>query len=228
MVATLDALIHEVRDASDDPLLQLERAVNRASEMGELADALLTYFVDRCRRSGLTWAEIGAHLGVTRQAAQRRFVDSVGDGVTFERFTMRAREALDAATAAAESLRHNYVGTEHELLGLFDVPGALAARVLNDAGVRREDVERSVLAHVQPGEVPTSGPLPFTPKAKKVLEEAANSALDLGHNYVGTEHILLGLYRGQEGVALQVLEELGATREAVRAGVIKALSGFSS
>src|SRR5688500_15404150 len=115
---TLDGLIREVRDESDDVLLQLESASQKALELAELGDALLTHFVDRCRRSGRTWAEIGEHLGVTRQAAQKRFVDSIGDGVTFERFTMRARQALDAAQQAAEALQHNYVGTEHQLLGL--------------------------------------------------------------------------------------------------------------
>ena len=227
MTVTLDALIHQVRDDSSDVLVQLESAVAQADQLGELADALVTYFVDRCRRSGLTWAEIGSHLGVTRQAAQQRFVDSVGDGVTFERFTMRAREALEQAQTAAESLQHNYIGTEHELLGLFDVPGALAGRVLLDLGVQRDAVERAVLARVARGARPTRGPLPFTPRARKVLEEALNAAADLGHSYVGTEHLLLGLYRGQEGLALEILNQLGATREAARAKVVELLSGFT-
>ncbi len=227
MTVTLDALIHQVRDDSSDVLVQLESAVAQADQLGELADALVTYFVDRCRRSGFTWAEIGSHLGVTRQAAQQRFVDSVGDGVTFERFTMRAREALELAQAAAESLQHNYIGTEHELLGLFDVPGALAGRVLLDLGIHRDAVEREVLSRVARGPQPTRGPLPFTPRARKVLEEALNAAADLGHNYVGTEHLLLGLYRGQEGFALEILEQLGATREATRAKVVELLSGYS-
>jgi hypothetical protein len=226
-MSTLDELIHTVRDESDDCLVQLEGAVTRADELGELADTLVTYFVDRCRRSGHTWAEIGEHLGVTRQAAQRRFVDSVGDGVTFERFTMRAREALDRAHAVAEELGHNYIGTEHELLALYDVPGALSARALTDLGVARDAVERAVLAHVARGPVPVRGPLPFTPRARKVLEESVNAAVDLGHNYVGTEHLLLGLFRGQDGIALHVLEELGATREAVKAKVVELLSGFT-
>src|SRR5215831_14956863 len=99
MPITIDELIHRARDTSDEPLEQLDAAVAEAAELGELADAVVTYFVDRCRRSGHTWAEIGGHLGVTRQAAQQRFVDVVGDGVTFERFTMRAREAIAQAHA---------------------------------------------------------------------------------------------------------------------------------
>src|SRR5512132_3560152 len=107
---TLDGLIQRVREEADDDLGQLERASRLSEELGELADSLLTYFVDRCRVSGRTWTEIGAHLGVSRQAVQKRFVDTVGAGVTFERFTMRARHALDRANEVAESMRHNYVG----------------------------------------------------------------------------------------------------------------------
>ncbi len=228
MTTTLNTLIHQVRGESDDSLLQLEIAVTRAGQMSDLADTLVTYFVDRCRRSGHTWAEIGTHLGVTRQAAQKRFVDSVGDGVTFERFTMRARNALDQAQVVAESLGHNYVGTEHQLLALFDVPGALAGRVLGHLGIQRDAVEREVLARGVRGPAPTGGPLPFTPRARKVLEESVNSAVDLGHNYVGTEHLLLGLYRGQDGLAMQILEQLGAGRDAAQAKVVELLSGFST
>src|SRR5688500_15329712 len=94
---TLDGLIREVQSDSEDVLLQLEAAARKAHELDELGDALLSHFVDRCRKSGATWAEIGEHLGVTRQAVQKRFVDSIGEGVTFERFTFRARQALDAA-----------------------------------------------------------------------------------------------------------------------------------
>ena len=231
---TLDGLIREVRDGSDDVLTQLQAASRKASELDELGDALLTHFVDRCRRSGRTWAEIGEHLGVTRQAAQKRFVDTIGDGVALERFTMRARAALDRAQEVAGSLNHNYVGTEHQLLALFDVEGGLAARALSEIGITRDAVEREVLA-VVPGARSMlggggagAGPRPFTPRARKVLEEAVNVGLELGHNYVGTEHLLLGLYRGQEGLAMQILEKVGATRAATRAKVMELLAGFAS
>ena len=222
--ATLDGLIRAVREESDDPLAQLEAASQRASELEELGDALLTHFVDRCRRAGRTWAEIGAHLGVTRQAAQKRFVDSIGDSVTFERFTLRARDALDQAQNVADSLQHNYVGTEHQLLALFDVDGGLASRVLSELGVTRRAVEREVLRRIPKGPQRVVGVRPLTPRARKVLEEALNAALELGHNYIGTEHLLLGLYRGQDGVALQVLEELGADRDLAKQKVIELLT----
>lgn len=228
MTLTLDWLIQQVRSEGENPLDQLGRASQRAGELGELSDALLTYFVDRARRSGHTWAEIGEHLGVSRQAAQKRFVDMVGVGVTFERFTMRARHALDSANEVAESLNHNYVGTEHQLLALFDTQGGIAARVLADLGIAREAVVAELEETVGRGLTPAPGPQPFTPRARKVLEEAVNVSVELGHNYVGTEHLLLGLYRGQEGLALRILEKLGANRDAVKARVIELLSGYTA
>jgi hypothetical protein len=227
VTVTLDSLIHEVRDEAEDALDQLACASRRAEELGELSDALLTYFVDRARRSGHTWAEIGEHLGVSRQAAQKRFVDTVGDGVTFERFTMRARHALDRANDIAESLNHNYVGTEHQLLALFDVEGGLAARALADLKISRRAVADEVAQRVGIGSTPAPGPRPYTPRAKKVLEEAVNASVDLGHNYVGTEHLLLGLYRGQDGLALQILEHLGARRAKAKRTVMHLLSGYT-
>ena len=226
MTVTLDGLIRDVQAASPNELLQLEAASQKAAELSDLGDALLNHFVDRCRRAGHTWAEIGQHLGVTRQAAQKRFVDAVGDGVTFERFTMRARHALDRAADAAAALQHNYIGTEHQLLALFDVDGGLAAAALDKLGVTRAQVEQRIIETVGRGPEPAPGPAPFTPRARKVLEEAVNAAVDLKHNYIGTEHILLGLYRGQEGLAFQILVRLGATKDRAQHVVAELLAGF--
>ncbi len=226
MEITLDELIRDVVARADDTLIQLEAASQRAAELDELGDALLNHFVDRTRRSGYTWTEIGRHLGVTRQAAQKRFVDAVGDTVTLERFTMRARQALDRAGEVASSLNHNYVGTEHELLALFDIEDGLAAEVLKKLSVTRKAVEKRVIAKVGKGPEAVSGPQPFTPHARKVLEEAINASVDLGHRYVGTEHLLLGLYRGQDGLARQILEQLGAKPDMVKVEVVALLSGF--
>ena len=224
---TLDGLIREVQEASGDVLSQLEAASRRAGELDELGDALLNHFVDRCRRSGATWAQIGEHLGVTRQAVQKRFVDSIGDGVTFERFTMRARQALDAAHEEAVRWHHNYVGTEHQLLGVFAIEGGLAAKALEAMGVTKAAVEKELRGVVPKGPVASPGPHPFTPRARKVLEEAVNVSLELGHNYIGTEHLLLGLYRGQTGLALQILERLGADRDLAKQTVVHLLAGWS-
>ncbi|MBA2625894.1 MAG: hypothetical protein H0U89_09855 [Acidimicrobiia bacterium] len=225
-VPTLDSLLRSVRTRSDEALVQLEVASQLAAELGDLGDALLNHFVDQCRRAGHSWAQIGEHLGVTRQAAQQRFVPAPGQAVTFERFTMRARTALEQSAEAARRLGHGYVGTEHVLLALFEDEEALARKVLDRLGVDRAAVEGLLVARIPRGKAPVEGHLSFTPRVGKVLEETVNASLDLGHNYVGTEHILLGLYRGQDGLAKQFLEQLGASREQVRDVVVEMLSGY--
>jgi hypothetical protein len=226
MAITLDELIKVVQASADDDLTQLEVAAQRARELGELGDSLLNHFVDRSRRSGHTWAEIGEHLGVTRQAAQKRFVDTAGASITFERFTLRARSVLDHAEEAARAMQHGYIGTEHLLLALWGEPDGVAAKVLDILGVERGALAKHVLSVIGRGPTPVSGRPPFTPRAAKVLEEAINASQDLGHNYQGTEHILLGLYRGQDGLANQWLRSVGATPEKVRDEVVKMLAGF--
>jgi len=227
MDLTLDSLIRNVKEQSEQPLVQLDAASRTASELGELGDSLLNHFVDICRRSGHSWAEIGQHLGVTRQAAQQRFPSfDTSDAVTFERFTQRARNTLEQTEREARELRHNYIGTEHILLALFGDSESLAAKVLASLGVTRDDVLTAVVARAPRGQTDTTGPLPFTPRAKRALLEAATVAVEMGHNYVGTEHILLGLYRGQEGFAAAILIERGAFRDAVHAKVVELLSGY--
>jgi predicted transcriptional regulator len=228
MEITLTELIRDTLAQADNTLMQLEAASRRAAELDELGDALLNHFVDRSRRSGYTWAEIGRHLGVTRQAAQKRFVDSVGGSITLEPFTSRAREALDRAEGVASSLNHNYVGTEHQLLALFDIEDGLAAKALAKLSITRKAVEKGIIDRVGKGTEEVADSQPFTPRARKVLEEAINASVDLGHNYVGTEHLLLGLYRGQEGLAKQILEQLGAKPDMVRTEVVRLLSGFQA
>jgi hypothetical protein len=225
---TLDALIRDVQAGAEDPLAQLERASASAQELGELGDALLSHFVDRARRSGHTWADIGGHLGVTRQAAQKRFVDLVGEGVTLDRFTMRARQLLDRAQEIAVGMNHNYVGTEHQLLAMFDDEDALAAKVLAALGVDRKAVARLVSKRVEKGPVPVASPVPLTPRARTVVAQALAVALELGHNYIGTEHLLLGLFRGQDGLAKEILEELGADRDRAKTLVVEMLVGYTA
>jgi ClpA/ClpB-like protein len=227
MGPTLDELIREVVAGADDPLLQLEAASQRAVELDDLGDALLSHFVDRARRSGHTWSEIGQHLGVTRQAAQKRFVDAIGATVTLERFTMRARQALARASVVASSLNHTYVGTEHQLLALMDIEDGLAAKALQTLAVTRKAVEKAVLDEVGKGPKALEGSLPFTPHARSALREALKAALELGHNYIGTEHLLLGLCR-QGGLAKQILQQLGATPDRIRTELIDLMRGFQA
>ena len=143
----------------------------------------------------------------------------------FERFTERARQVVVLAQDEARALKHNYIGTEHILLGLLREEEGLAARVLDSLDITVEDVRANVARIVGQGEEVTTGQIPFTPRAKKVLELALREALSLGHNYIGTEHILLGLVRENEGVAARILLDFDADAEKIRNEIIRMLSG---
>ncbi len=145
----------------------------------------------------------------------------------FERFTDRARRVVVLAQEEARLLNHNYIGTEHILLGLIHEGEGVAAKALESLGISLEAVRHQVEEIIGQGGSSPSGHIPFTPRAKKVLELSLREALQLGHNYIGTEHILLGLIREGEGVAAQVLVKLGADLSRVRQQVIQLLSGYS-
>jgi ATP-dependent Clp protease ATP-binding subunit ClpC len=145
----------------------------------------------------------------------------------FERFTDRARRVVVLAQEEARLLNHNYIGTEHILLGLIHEGEGVAARGLEGLGIDLDSVRAKVIEIIGQGSQAPSGHIPFTPRAKKVLELSLREALQLGHNYIGTEHILLGLIREGEGVAAQVLQKLGAELHKVRQTVIQLLSGSS-
>ncbi|NLG66750.1 MAG: AAA family ATPase, partial [Actinobacteria bacterium] len=145
----------------------------------------------------------------------------------FERFTERARQVVVLAQEEARDLKHNYIGTEHLLLGLLREGDGVAARVLSALDVSLEDVRGTIMRIVGEGEHESQGQIPFTPRAKKVLELALREALSLGHNYIGTEHILLGLVRESEGVAARVLADLEADADRIRQEVMRVLSGPS-
>ena len=230
-------LVHATA-ASDDPIDELEAAATLKSDLDEVTDALLGHFVDQARRAGRSWSQIGAALGVTKQAAQQRHTttESVarqllsrlvpkgwGGRGFMARFTDRAKSAVAAAQEAARALGHNYIGTEHLLLGLFAQPEGIAAKVLAGAGIDRAAVEAKVLDIVGRCSDTPRGHIPFTPRAKQSLELALREALQLGHNYIGTEHILLGLLREEQGLAAETLTGFGLTLETARAEVIRLL-----
>jgi len=144
----------------------------------------------------------------------------------FERFTERARQVVVLAQGEARELKHNYIGTEHLLLGLLREEEGIAARVLAQLQVDLEGVRAQVARIVGQGDEVTSGQIPFTPRAKKVLELALREGLSLGHNYIGTEHLLLGLVREGEGVAVRILLDQGIDAEKVRDAVFDKLGGF--
>ncbi|HWX09755.1 MAG TPA: Clp protease N-terminal domain-containing protein [Gaiellaceae bacterium] len=143
----------------------------------------------------------------------------------FERFTERARQVVVLAQDEARVLRHNYIGTEHLLLGLLREEEGLAARVLESLGVTIDEVRVMVRTVVGEGDEAVPGQIPFTPKAKQSLELALREALSLGHNHIGTEHLLLGLVRRGESVGVEILGMLGASAEVVHEEVIRMLSG---
>jgi ATP-dependent Clp protease ATP-binding subunit ClpA len=231
MPPTLSALIDEVEQTapSDAPLDLLATASSNVEELTDLTDALLSHFVDRCRRAGHSWAEIGQSLGVTRQAVQQRFSpDKRREPKGYERFTVRARRVLDEHTAAASrELGHVYSGTEHILLGLWGEPEGLAAVALEQLGVTREAVRSAILELTPQGtaDEPLGG---FTPRAWVAMGNTVGEAVSLGHNYVGTEHLLLALLGGVGGMGAAILQGFGVDHERARAKVVELLSGYST
>ena len=216
---TLQQLIETVeRDAPSADLLDLlATASSTVAQLEEVGDSVLGHFVDRCRRHGHSWTEISTALGVSKQAAHKRFSFPVP---TLERFTPRARTAVDAATTAARSLGHNFVGTEHLLLGLFAEPEGLAGQALAEAGLERATVEAKVLDAVPRGNEPLLDNPLYVPQASLALQGALGEALRLGHNYIGTEHILLGLVRDRDTRAASILSELAVSSEWIRTRLV--------
>jgi ATP-dependent Clp protease ATP-binding subunit ClpC len=146
----------------------------------------------------------------------------------FERFTDRARRSVVLAQEEARLLNHNYIGTEHILLGLVREQDGVAAKALDSLNIKLDAVRREIEDVIGQGQAAPRGHIPFTPRAKKVLELSLREALQLGHNYIGTEHILLGLIREGEGVAVQVLEVLGADRNRARQTVLQLMSEYTA
>ena len=223
---TLQELIETVeRDAPSGEVLDLvATASSTVAQLEEVGDAVLGHFVDRCRRHGHSWSEISSALGVTKQAAHKRFTFPAP---TLERFTERARRAVDAASTAALGLGHNFVGTEHLLLGLFAQPEGFAARVLAEAGVDRAAVEAKVLEVVPRGSEPLLDNPPYTPRASLALQGALGEALRLGHNYIGTEHILLGLVRDHDALSARTLSELDVSPEWIRTRLVEMVNAVA-
>jgi hypothetical protein len=217
----LQELIETIRrdSGSDDVLEQLATASSTIGELTGTSDAALGYFVDRARGAGKSWVDISAVLGVSKQAAHKRFAVSWTTRPGFKHYTPRTRQVVEAAAGIALSRNHAYVGTEHLLLALYTEPEALATKVLVAHGITEEAVDTAVTAVIPRGATPYEGEPPLTPRAAHVLQGALAEALELGHNYIGTEHILLSFYRDSGGVATQVLQELGLEGPAARAAI---------
>lgn len=225
----LDDLIEAIKKVHTDTLEQLSGAVVAAEALGDVADHLIGHFVDQARRSGASWTDIGRSMGVTRQAAQKRFVpkpDKEGDAGLdpnqgFGRFTPRARNVVMVAQNEARAAGNTEIRTEHLVLGLLAEPEGLAALALTAQGVAADAVRAAATATLPPAAADVPDLIPFDASAKKALELTFREALRLGHGYVGTEHILLALLELENGEG--PLSGLGVTKEAAEATVTETL-----
>jgi hypothetical protein len=224
---TLTSLVELVRtsDSERSPLEQLRRATHVAGELTDLGDRLLDHFVAAARSEGCSWAEVGQVLGVSKQAAQQRFVApaAVPSQSWPEWFGEPAQAAVAAAVDEARALRHNYIGTEHVLLGLVGERDGLAAQALTLLGVTQESVRAQIRSIIGEGLGEPRQELGITPRTKRAFVRARRIAKQLGHRCVRTEHLLLALAES-DGVAPRVLEALGAPVERVREQVAEMLA----
>ena len=228
----LDDLIEAIKKVHTDALDQLSDAVLAADHLGDIADHLIGHFVDQARRSGASWSEIGRSMGVTKQAAQKRFVAKPASDAAaldpdagFARFTPRARNVVMASMTQARAAGNATIGLEHLVLGLLTEPDGLAAKAIVAQGVTVEQVRATVLKTLPPrvDEIPEL--IPYSGQARKALELTFREALRLGHNYIGTEHILLAILEGAEGTG--VLAGLGVTKAAAEANIRQALAALT-
>ena len=221
----LQDLVQSVRDevADSDPLGQLTKAAELSGDLTALGDRLLDHFVFECRKAGLSWAELSGALGVSKQAAHKRFTGSTPD---FSRFTDKARKVVQASIEQARHLGHDTVDTEHLLLAIFEPADSLAAIALSQLGVAHDAVLDKVIERKPVSPVYPTGAIPFSTQAKDALRGALDAALDLNHNYIGTEHLLLGLYHEPEFGSAEILTALGQDKESVRTAVLEGLERF--
>ncbi|RZQ65988.1 Clp protease N-terminal domain-containing protein [Amycolatopsis suaedae] len=201
----LDDLIQGIKKTNDDVLDQLSNAVLLADHLDELADHLIGHFVDQARRSGASWTDIGHSMGVSKQAAQKRFTSKEND---FSRFTARARQVVVSAQERARAGGSREIVPGHLLLALVDDPKSVATVALGKLDVTPAAVAEAVTLPEAGDDLPAL--IPFDAAAKKALELTFREALRLGHNYVGTEHILLGLLEQEDGTG--TLSDLGVEK----------------
>jgi ClpA/ClpB-like protein len=210
LIAHLD---EELPDA--DELARISEARLRAQTLSDLGDQLIDHYVSKAKRTGASWTEIGDAIGVSKQAAQQRHAPAA-----FARFTNLNRHSIVLAQEAARTHRHDSIGTEHMLLGLLGEPRGLAYEVLV-AKTSSEQRIRDAIEEAMPpaGAKALRGHIAFRPESKEAIEQAHRASADLGHDWVGTEHTLLGLIRVEESTAAQILRNLGFTLDELRATV---------
>ena len=219
----------EERSPASEPLDRVAMAVEYGEALKGLGDDLIGHFVDEARAAGCSWAQIGSNLGVTKQAAQQRHRlgrlfgarQGRGDVRWFVRFTAEARQVVIHAQDEARRLKHNYVGTEHLLLGLLREREGRAAEALRLLGVTLPGVRREVKRIIGAGSKDPAGPIPFTPRAKKVFELALRAARSRGESHIRSHHMLAGLVEEAEGVAGHILRDHGVTRGKLQEALAK-------
>ncbi|WP_018352954.1 Clp protease N-terminal domain-containing protein [Longispora albida] len=225
----LDDLIEAIKKTSADSLDQLSSAVIAADHLGDVADHLIGHFVDQARRSGASWTDIGRSMGVTKQAAQKRFVPPKAPGEDlasqgFARFTERARSVVVAAMHEARQAGNAEIGTTHLVLGLLAEPESLAGMAIVAQGVTVGAVRDAATATLPATVDDVPDLIPYDMQARKALELTFREALRLGHNYVGTEHILLALLELEDGEG--PLSTAGLTKASVEDSVLLALDSL--
>jgi hypothetical protein len=231
----LNVLIAQVLDTHPgaDPLARVEAACQAAADLDEVADHLVGHFVDEARGAGFTWTQIGEHIGVTKQAARKRFAprdvpdkisDTAARGNVFGRYTDRARHVVVLAQENARQHGHPLISTEHILLGICQEDSDIGAKAIETSGVSVTDLQAAILARLAPASTQLQGHIPFAQEGKKTLELAARASLLLGHDQIGTGHLLLGLIEEGTGLAAHALTETGVTAERAQAEIVRLLA----
>jgi len=236
----LDDLISYITNQDGTALDHVSAAVRISEYLDELADHLIGHFVDQARRSGASWTEIGHSMGVTKQAAQKRFVPKgsvqfegipTGPGQKFgERFTDRAKRVEANARHVAIKHRNEEVLPEHVVLAMLREPESMAAKAIAALGVSSEAASEALIAALPPAAAGERVPddVRFGPRSKHVLKLALREALGQGHNYIGTEHLLLGAVKEEEAQGGGVLIGLGLTDQRVREWLIPELAKLAA
>lgn len=211
----------EQRSATDDPRKQLIAAANLGHELIALGDELLDHFIRKARSSGVSWSDIGSAIGVTKQAAQQRFTAKTNAAVS-----QSAAEVIATAEAEALAIGHNYVGTEHILLALALSSASTAGCVLHHLGVSAEAITahtKQVVGCGEDADTPAR-PLPWTPRARRVIREAGRLARQDRIRRIGTGHLLLAITQQRDNVSVKILRRLGVAPKRVREHVLRSLA----
>jgi chorismate mutase len=204
LIASLDGALPDA-----DALARISEAHLRSQTLTDLGDQLVDHYVSKAKQSGASWTEIGDAIGVSKQAAQQRRASTA-----FDRFTDLNRHSIVLAQEAARTHKHDFIGTEHILLGLLGERQGLAYEVLTAKAESEQRIRDAIEEAMPPvGKKALRGHIAFRPESKEAIEQAHRAAADLGHDWVGTEHTLLGLIRAEQSPAAQILRNLGFTSD---------------